>query len=513
MSLDQRVHELQALVDSFHPLIVMETIEEDRVRNLLQIAVRRMRIQLFEWSITQGLTRSPGGAEGPWVNEYAPRGSIKPTAFEKTQAAGDLMTFLQETNQKGVFWLKDFSRLLDEPQLIRQFRELAQDFSEQRSAIVLTGEKLELPPELQAAAIYLDLGIPEDDELLELVRDVVKQLKCDRRVQVEVNPDQYNLLVRALRGMTQRQARQVLGYVTFEDGRLTIDDVRSIIHRKTQVIRQESIVEYFAADEIQTNLGGFSGLKNWLNQVQMGFSPQAKAWNLQAPKGILIVGIQGCGKSLAAKVIAKVWKMPLLKLDAGKLYDKYVGESEKNLRQAVQVAESMSPSILWIDEIEKGLGSSDGSADGGLSRRLFGFFLTWMQEKTKEVFVIATANDISQIPPELLRKGRFDEIFFVDLPDDQERLNILKIHLMQRKQNPDRFDLDQLVSATEGFSGAEIEQAIVTALYKALYLRQMPGTELLLEQINAMIPLSVSRKESIEQLRTIARERFVSVRD
>ena len=512
MSLDQQVQELQALVDSFHPLIVIETSEEDRVRNLLQIAVRRMRIQLFEWSVTQGLTRSPGSADGPWVNEYAPRGSVKPAAFEKTQTAGDLMTFLRETNQKGVFWLKDFNRQLDEPILIRKFRELAQDFSDLRSAIVLTGEKLELPPELQTSAIYLDLGLPEDDELLELVRDVVKQLKCDRRVQVEVNPDQYHILVRALRGMTQRQARQVLGYVTFEDGQLTLEDVRRIVHRKTQVIRKESIVEYFPADEIQTNLGGFLGLKNWLNQVQMGFSPQAKVWNLQAPKGVLIVGIQGCGKSLAAKVIAKVWKMPLLKLDAGRLYDKFVGESEKNFRQAVQVAESMSPSILWIDEIEKGLGSSDGSADGGLSRRLFGFFLTWMQEKTKEVFVIATANDISQIPPELLRKGRFDEIFFVDLPEAQERLDILKIHLTQRKQSLDRFDLTQLVTATEGFSGAEIEQAIVTALYKALYLKQMPTTELLVEQIQNTIPLSVSRKESIEQLRTIARERFVSVR-
>lgn len=204
--------------------------------------------------------------------------------------------------------------------------------------------------------------------------------------------------------------------------------------------------------------------------------------------------------------------MPLLKLDAGRLYDKYVGESEKNLRQAVQVAESMAPSILWIDEIEKGFSSSDGSSDGGLSRRLFGFFLTWMQEKTKEVFVIATANDISQIPPELLRKGRFDEIFFVDLPDKQERLGILKIHLSQRKQAFDRFDFNQLVHATKGFSGAEIEQAIVTALYRALYLRRMLDTDLLLEQISATIPLSVSRRETIEHLRTIAQERFVNVR-
>lgn len=511
MALEDQVRELQAMVESFHPLILLETIEEDRVRNLLQMTARGLRLQLFEWSVTQGLSRSPGSTDGPWVNDYAPKSSIKPTPFEKTQDPDDLLKYLAE-NHKGLFWLKDFAVHLTEPSLVRQLRELAQDLSQNRSALLITGENLRLPPELQAEAVPLDLGIPQEDELLDLVRDVVRQLKCDRRVQVTIAPEQYPLLVNALRGMTQRQARQVLGYAAFEDGQLSIEDVKRITHRKVQVLRQESLLEYFPVEDINTHLGGFSGLKNWLNQVRMGFSPQAKTWNLQPPKGILIVGVQGCGKSLAAKVIAKVWGMPLLKLDAGRLYDKYVGESEKNLRQAVRVAESMAPSILWIDEIEKGFSTQDGSGDGGLSRRLFGFFLTWMQEKTDPIFVIATANDISQIPPELLRKGRFDEIFFVDLPDEQERSSILQIHLIQRKQSPDRFDLDRLVTATAGFSGAEIEQAIISSLYRSLYLRRNPDTDLLLEQIAATIPLSVSRRESIEHLRTMAQERFVSVR-
>jgi SpoVK/Ycf46/Vps4 family AAA+-type ATPase len=259
------------------------------------------------------------------------------------------------------------------------------------------------------------------------------------------------------------------------------------------------------------SLGGFQGLKAWLNRAQVGFSPEAKQLNLQPPKGILIVGIQGCGKSLAAKAIAHTWQMPLLKLDAGRLYDKYIGESEKNFRQAIRLAESMAPSILWIDEIEKSLGSSSNeSNDGGLSQRMFGSFLTWMQEKSKEVFVVATANDISRIPPELLRKGRFDEIFYVDLPDKGDRHTILTIHLAQHHQEAHRFDLNQIVQASEGFSGAELEQVVITALYEALYRKSPLDTELIIQAIQETIPLSVSRKEHLESLRAIAQDRFVS---
>jgi SpoVK/Ycf46/Vps4 family AAA+-type ATPase len=259
-------------------------------------------------------------------------------------------------------------------------------------------------------------------------------------------------------------------------------------------------------------LGGFENLKQWLMRAKVGFSQQAQALNLAPPKGIMIVGIQGCGKSLAAKAIAREWQMPLLKLDAGRLYDKYIGESEKNFRQAIKLSESMSPTILWIDEIEKSFGSSNNEADGGLSRRLFGSFLTWMQEKSQEVFVVATANDISNLPPELLRKGRFDEIFFVDLPDEPERATIWKIHLALRKQTPEQFNLSELVATTAGFSGAEIEQSLISALYHALYLNQPLDTALLLQSVRSLIPLSVSRREDLEQLRAIAQERFVSVR-
>jgi SpoVK/Ycf46/Vps4 family AAA+-type ATPase len=259
-------------------------------------------------------------------------------------------------------------------------------------------------------------------------------------------------------------------------------------------------------------LGGFEGLKQWLARAKVGFTAQAKALNLPAPRGILIVGMQGCGKSLAAKTIAREWQMPLLKLDAGRLYDKFVGESEKNFRRAITLAETMSPAVLWIDEIEKSMGQSDSDTDGGLSRRLFGYFLTWLQEKSEDVFVVATANNLSRIPPELLRKGRFDEIFFVDLPDPQERVAILQIHLMRHKQDPRRFQLPLLVEVTDGFSGAEIEQVIITALYRAIYEKRPVNTDLLVEEVKATVPLSISRREDLHALRLMAQERFVRVK-
>lgn len=255
-------------------------------------------------------------------------------------------------------------------------------------------------------------------------------------------------------------------------------------------------------------------MKSWLERARIGFTAEARSLNLAPPRGIMLVGVPGCGKSLAAKAIAREWKLPLLKLDAGRLFDKFVGESEKNFRKAIETAESLSPIVLWIDEIEKGMvaGGGSGEADAGLSRRLFGAFLTWLQEKKQDVFVVATANDLSSLPPELLRKGRFDEIFFVDLPDDVERETIWNIHLRLRKQDSQTFDLGKIVSASDGFSGSEIEQAVVTALYRALHQKTPLTTELLIEELTHTIPLSVTRREDIDALRQTAEGRFMNVR-
>jgi len=511
MTLIDRIHCFQTLLLSFHPVIVMETVEEERVQTLLKEAVQQMKVALFEWSITRGLYRSPG-SDNRWTDECAPTGTQKPAALERTVDPVDVLEHIQEVPLRAVFWLKDFAKHLIDPVVARQFREVAQQFSHNRSALVLSGNGISLPPEIAHDAVYFDLKLPGRDELQQVVSEVVRSLSAKNRIQVQIQNHEMQSLVFALRGMTLKQARQVIAYAALDDGKLTINDVERILHRKAQIIREESMLEYLPTNGNNPELGGFTGLKHWLSRARLGFSPQAQALNLTPPKGILIVGIQGCGKSMAAKAIAHDWKLPLLKLDAGKLYDKYVGESEKNFRQAIKLAESMAPCVLWIDEIEKSLGANDGGSDGGLSRRMFGSFLTWMQEKSQEVFVVATANDISKIPPELLRKGRFDEIFFVDLPDAHEREVILRIHLTQRKQTPQAFDLSVLVTATDGYSGAEIEQVVITALYNALYLKQPLNTELLLNAINSTVPLSVSRREDLEVLRAIAKERFVSAK-
>jgi SpoVK/Ycf46/Vps4 family AAA+-type ATPase len=273
------------------------------------------------------------------------------------------------------------------------------------------------------------------------------------------------------------------------------------------------MLEYFPPNATGSTLGGFAGLQRWLERARVAFSDQAAELGIPAPKGVLLVGVQGCGKSLAAKVIARQWQQPLLKLDFAALYDKYVGQSEKNLRRALATAEAVAPVVLWIDEIEKGLApSGDQDVDGGLSGRLFGTFLTWLQEKQADVFVVATANDLSALPPELLRKGRFDEIFFVDLPDAAERAEILRIHLRLRKQDPARFDVDRLAAAAESFSGAELEQVITASLLRALQDHERLSTDLVLGELSATIPLARSRHEDVERLRALARERFVPVR-
>lgn len=510
MAFKDSVQHFKTLVASFHPLVVIETVEEERVESLIQKACAEMQMAVFEWSVAQGLMRSPDSPDHRWQNEYAPPGAKRGQALPKTTEPLDMLRHIQDMSFRAIFWLKDFAPHLKDAVVARQFREVAQQFSLNRSTVVISGSEIDLSPELAQDTVYLDLKLPEPEELYGAVSDVVRALRG--KVTVELTPEDIHALVKALQGMTLSQTRKVVSYAALHDGKLNAEDVKRVLDRKARVIHEEGLLDYFPSETNVAELGGFEGLKRWLAYARIGFTPQARKFNLPAPKGILIVGIQGCGKSLAAKTIARQWNLPLLKLDAGRLYDKYVGESDKNFRRAVVLAETVAPCILWIDEIEKSMGQGNSDADGGLSRRLFGYFLTWLQEKSQEIFVVATANDLSAIPPELLRKGRFDEIFFVDLPDPSERENILTIHLSRRNQGLDGFDLGALVAATEGFSGAEIEQAIITAYYRALYENRPPDTALVIEQVKRTVPLSVTRREDIERLRALAQERFVLAR-
>lgn len=510
MSFANSVRLFQTLVTSFHAAIVIETVEEERVRKLVNTAVNELQMSVFEWSAAQGLVRSQGNLHNRWTNEYAPPGVQRPQALEETTEPLDVLRHVQDMSIQAIYWLKDFGPHLKDDVVARQLREVIQQFSHNRSTVVLTGHSLTLPRDIAQEVVYFDLKLPEPDELYQTISEVVRSLKG--RISVEIDPEGINALVQAMRGMTLQQARKVIAFAALDDGRLAPDDVKQVLKRKTQILHEEGLLDYVPLEMNPAQLGGFEGLKTWLKRARVGFSPQAKAFNLSPPRGILIVGIQGCGKSLAAKTTAREWRMPLLKLDAGSLYDKYVGESEKNFRRAVTLAETMAPAVLWIDEIEKSMGQSDSDADGGLSRRMFGYFLTWLQEKSEDVFVVATANNLARIPPELLRKGRFDEIFFVDLPDAKERAAILQIHLVRHRQDPRNFDFLALVQATDGFSGAEIEQVIIASIYQALYAKNPVSTELVLGEVKATVPLSISRREDLHNLRVMAKERFVSVK-
>jgi SpoVK/Ycf46/Vps4 family AAA+-type ATPase len=497
MSISTSVHEIKTLVLSFHPVIVIETVEEGRAITLLKSVADQLWLPLFEWTMTLGLVRASDGDTIATTNE--PFG---------------LLRHLQGLSVEGLFVLKDFARHLDDAKVARQFRETAQSFARGRSTMVLIGSPIHLPADIEPDVVRYELKLPDRDELLKVVYAVIQSLKTTRKVETQLREEDREQLLLALQGLTLNQARQAVAEVIINaDRRTAEEDIRVVLKRKAQMIQEGGLLEYYPVEDNRFQLGGFANLKAWLERQRIGFTQEARALNLSPPRGILIVGVPGCGKSLAAKVIAREWKLPLVKLDAGRLFDKFIGESEKNFRKAIAMAESMAPVVLWIDEIEKGMVSTGGGeADAGLSRRLFGAFLTWLQEKRQEVFVVATANDLSNLPPELLRKARFDEIFFVDLPDSQEREVILKIHLTLRKQDPATFDCSKIVASCDGFSGAEIEQAVVGGLYRALSSKRPLSNDLLLEEISHTIPLSVTRREDIEHLREMAKGRFVSVR-
>ena len=494
MSHRRSVHDLKSLVRSFHSLIAVETVEEERVRAIVAEVASDLELPLFEWSVITGFRRGHGLTVG------------------NTHDALAVLRHIEEMQGDAMYLLKDLAPHLSKPEVARALRELTQKMSHTRSAIVITGEPLELPRDVDALAVRFDLELPDEAERRQAIRHVVDAMKARQPVQIELTREDVQRLVQALAGLTLNQARRVVAQAILADGRLSVDDIERIVRMKGDIIERGGILEFFPAEENAFEIGGFGRLKEWLAHARIGFTPEARAVNLHPPKGVLLVGVQGCGKSLAAKFIAKQWQLPLLKLDAGRLYEKYVGESEKNFRRATQLAEAMAPVVLWIDEIEKAFASgTSNDADGGLSQRVFASFLTWLQEKEEGVFVVGAANDLQRMPPELLRKGRFDEIFFVDLPSRAERADIFAIHLRMRKQDAAAFDADALADASEGFSGAEIEQAVIAALYRALHAKQPLTTERVVASLRATVPLSVARAEDVARLRASAQGRFTPV--
>ncbi|MEO1149159.1 MAG: AAA family ATPase, partial [Cyanobacteria bacterium J06638_22] len=407
--------------------------------------------------------------------------------------------------EPGIFIFKDLHPFIDNAEVTRWLRDAIAGFKDTQKTIILMSPLQNVPIELEKEVVVLDFPLPTMGELNEVLTQKLDETRS-RRISTETREK----LLKAALGLTRDEAEKVYRKAHVTAGKLTESEVEVVLSEKKQLIRRNGILEYVEEDETIDSVGGLEELKHWLRQRSNAFTERAREYGLPQPKGMLILGVPGCGKSLIAKTTSRLWGLPLIRLDMGRVYDgSMVGRSEANLRNALKTAESISPAILFIDEIDKAFAGSAGSADsdGGTSSRIFGSFLTWMQEKTSPVFVMATANRVERLPSEFLRKGRFDEIFFVDLPNPQERREIFQIHLSKRRSDIERFDLDQLVNICDGFSGAEIEQALIAAMYEA-FAQDREFTQLdIIAAIKATLPLSKTMSEQVTALRDWARQR------
>jgi ATP-dependent 26S proteasome regulatory subunit len=487
--------ELDTMIRARYPLIYLVSWEEQRVDASLAAVAQTHGKAFYTWSITKGL-RKVGGP--------------RPTAaIEETREPPGLLREIEKITEPALVVLKDFHPYLTDATVIRALRELGQQLKSTYTTVLFLSPVLTIPVELEKEVSVLDIPLPTYRDLVALLREIVAVVRQNHSAVVDLSRDQAEQLVKAALGLTLNEAENAFAKAIANDQRLDASDIKLVIEEKRQVIRKSGILEYYPVDESLHEVGGLIRLKQWLDQRSSAFTEAARRFGLPEPKGLLLLGVQGCGKSLTAKAIAGHWNMPLLRLDMGRIYSGLVGSSEENLRRAIRVAESAAPCVLWLDEIEKALSgsASSGNSDGGVTARVFGAFLTWMQEKTAPVFVVATANRIDGLPPELLRKGRFDEIFFVDLPDAQERSDILNIHLARRHRDPAKFDVAAVSAVAESFSGAELEQAVVAGLYQAFG----EGVELeqrhLLGAIRETFPLAVTLKEDILRLREWAKQR------
>lgn len=477
-----------ALVKAGSRVLHIASFEWERVRGWCIALARDLAVPLTLWSSSTGLQRY--------------RDELWETELEGSEPI-EVMTRLRESKEGGVLLLEDVHPYLEPQhhQVIRFVREMARSDGDPRRLLVLSTPLPGLPPELQKEVPTIDLPLPGSDELRRVAEGVASEHA------VPFAPCE--MLLTAARGLTVMEARLAFGLAAVKEGRLGSSAVPLIAREKERVIRQSRVLEYFEPDALMADVGGLENLKRWLDRRGRAFGQGARDYGLDAPKGVLLLGVQGCGKSLVAKAVAASWNFPLLRFDLGKVFGGIVGQSEGNIRAALQVAQALAPCVLWIDEIEKGLaglGSSDHS-DGGTTARVVSTLLTWMQEKREPVFVVATANRVEMLPPELLRKGRFDELFFVDLPTAAVRREILAIHLTKKKRAPADFDLDRLAALSAGYSGAELEEAVREGLFEAFAAEREVNTEHIAAALEGTYPLSRTMDEQIAALRRWARVR------
>ncbi len=489
---DSPIAELEVLIRAKYSVLYVQSWEERRVLEALRVVAHTLGRNVHVWSLTKGM-------EPPLTGAAAEQKSGLPLEIEA-------LAGVHHGPEKAVFVLRDFHPYMSDQRVIRLLRDLGPKLRQKSQTVVILSPILKLPAELEKDITVVEFPLPDAAEIARLVDDRLKDAAGRPGVQTDISPGDREKLIAACQGLTISEIEDVLARSLVEKKR---PDVEAVLTQKKQLIRKSGILEYYPSQVEMKDVGGLNAVKAWLSRRTVAFSEKAKAFGLPAPKGMLILGVQGCGKSLIAKSIAAHWGLPLLRMDVGKIFSGIVGSSEENMRKAIRVAESVAPCVLWTDELEKGFAGVQSSSfsDSGTTARVFATFLAWMQEKTAPVFLVATANDVTQLPPELLRKGRFDEIFFVDLPTPAEREEIFRIHLAKRGRNPSKFNLEKLVKATEGFSGAEIEQVVVSGLFAAFNADRELTTQDMIEEAGHLVPLSRMMQEDIAALREWARLR------
>jgi MoxR-like ATPase len=490
--------ELEVLIRARYPIIYVMSWEEERVERCLRRIAEARGKKLFVWTVTQGILKS--GVD----SQYAKSGTGNTT--DPIAALDSVVAQIEP----AIYLFKDLHRFTADERcnlsILRRLRDVAYHLRDTYKSIVIVSPLMRIAPELVKDITVVEFGLPAAEDFNQLLDRIIEDVKDNPQVKIELDADARERLLHAARGLTLKEAENVFAKTLVLDGKIDANDVSVVFSEKQQIIKKSGLLEYYEASEDFAHVAGLAGLKQWLTKRSVAFTDRAAKFGLPAPRGVMLLGVQGCGKSLCAKAAASLWKLPLLRFDVGRMFSSLVGSSEENIRQALQTAESIAPTILWIDEIDKALSGSANSAgsDGGTASRVFGTLLTWLSEKTSPVFVIATANNISHLPPELLRKGRLDEIFFVDLPAEEERRAIFAIHLQKRGRDSRKFDLDALARLSDGYSGAEIEEAVVSALFDA-FSKQIPlDTAIISASLVESVPLSKTMNEELNRLRNWA---------
>jgi len=488
------LHDLKVLLRSRYGLVHLQTLEEKRAVSLLRHLAADLEIPLFRWSRLRGLALD--GGEGP---VYA------------TRSLGEAFEHVGAAKQPALYHFHSIgSEVGADPVVADQLREAIASLEQVHGAIVVTDDVFDVPAGLRPLVASVSFPGPRGKDFDDLLRHIVRDLAQRQRIEVDLTGEERATLLNHLAGLTLMEAEKILTKAIVEDGRLALDDIQHVIDAKRSVVEREGLLEYYPFEETVTPVADLERLRAWLDKRKAVVAEplRAREFGLPFPRGVLLLGVPGCGKSLCAKAVAMEWKLPLLKLDTSTLYNKFIGETEKNFKRAMRTAENMAPVVLWIDEIEKAF-ASGGGEDGGVSQRVLGSFLSWMQERTGDVFVVATANNIDRLPTEFLRKGRFDEIFFVDLPDAATREEIFRIHLESRRQDPSSFPLAELAAQTDGFSGAEIEQVVISAMYSAFSMGGDLTPEIVRQECRSTRPLAVTMAERVARLRNWAADRTV----